>query len=80
MFLFTLLILLAFIQLIAIVIHGYILLRYKKYCGHCDWWSDLGAGIFFAYTFLPVIGILAPIVGPIDYMRNVYEESKKEHI
>ena len=66
-------VMLIFIQLVAIVVHGYILLQYRKYCGHCDWWSDLGAGIFFAMTFVPVIGIIQCIVGPIDYMRNVAE-------
>lgn len=71
-------VMLIFIQLVAIVVHGYILLKYRSYCGHCDWWSDLGAGLFFAMTFVPVIGIIQCIAGPIDYMRNVAETYMEE--
>lgn len=62
-----------FIQIVAIVIHGYILVQYKKYCGHCDWWWDVGALIFFIETFIPVVGIIVCIAGPVDYIRNIAE-------
>lgn len=64
---------LIFIQLVAIVVHGYILMKYRHYCGHCDWWYDLGAMLFFAETFIPVLGIIFAIIGPIDYIRNIAE-------
>lgn len=73
-----LLIVLAFVQLVAIVVHGYILRQYKKYCGHCSWWSDFGAFTFLLCTFVPVVGIISCIVGPIDYIRNIVEVLKGE--
>lgn len=66
------------IQIAAIVVHGYILKQYKRYCGHCDWWWDTGALIFWIITFIPFIGIFACIVGPIDYIRNITETVSKE--
>lgn len=74
---FLLTIILAFIQLVAIVIHGYILLQYRKYCCNCDWWWDPGALIFFVATFIPIGGIIVCICGPIDYIRNIVEAVRK---
>jgi ABC-type multidrug transport system permease subunit len=77
-YLFTYLIIsLVFLQVTAIIVHGIILLQYRKICGHCDWWSDLGAFIFFIVTFIPVIGIIECMAGPFDYIRNIKETLAK---
>ena len=70
---------LIFIQLIAIIVHGFILVQYRKYCKHCDWWSDFGCLIFFIFTFFPIVGIIECMVGPLDYMRNVNEAVKEKY-
>jgi hypothetical protein len=75
----TLIVLLVIMQIMAIVAHGYILVLYKRYCGHCDWWWDVGAAFHFIVTFIPVISIIAPVVGSIDYIRNVADETRRKY-
>lgn len=69
---------LTFLQIVAIVIHGIVLANYRRYCKHCDWWSDIGCLIFFIATFIPIGGIILCMAGPIDYMRNLAEALEEE--
>jgi hypothetical protein len=75
---FILLITVALLQLFAIGIHAYALSFEKKYCSHCEWWSDIGAYLFILFSFIPIIGIFVSLAGCADYMRNVVEELNKD--
>lgn len=75
---FILLITVALLQIFAIGIHAYVLNFEKKYCSHCEWWSDVGAYIFILFSFIPIVGIFTSLAGCADYMRNVVEELNKD--
>ena len=64
-------------QILAICVHAYLLWCEKKYCGHCDWWCDAGAIIFFIISLVPIFGLFMSIAGCVDYMRNITEELTK---
>ena len=61
-------------QLLAIVVHAYLLWCEKKYCGHCKWWWDGGAIAYLIISFIPILGLFTSIAGCADYMRNVSKE------
>ena len=45
-------VIIVFAQILAISVHAYLLSLEKKYCGHCDWWWDTGAVIFFVLLLI----------------------------
>ena len=66
-------------QILAICVHAYLLWCEKKYCGHCDWWWDTGAVIFFIISLVPVLGLFSSIAGCVDYTRNIIRELTKNN-
>ena len=64
-------------QILAICVHAYLLWCEKKYCGHCYWWCDAGAIIFFVISLIPIVGLFFSIAGCADYMRNITKELTK---
>lgn len=61
-------------QIFAVGVSAYLLLLERKYCKHCDWWSDIGAWIFFIINLIPFIGLFTSIAGCVDYTRNIIDE------
>lgn len=74
-----LLIFIVLAQVFAIVVHAYLLWCEKKYCSHCDWWSNIGAIILLVLSFVPLLGLFTSIIGCADYMRNVTKELTKDN-
>lgn len=72
-------VIIVFAQILAVCVHAYLLWCEKKYCGHCDWWWDTGAIIFFIISLIPILGLFTSIAGCTDYMRNVTKELTKNN-
>lgn len=66
-------------QILAICVHTYLLLLEKKYCGHCDWWCNTGAIIFFVISLIPIVGLFTSIAGCADYTKNIIKELTKSY-
>lgn len=73
-------VIIVFAQILAISVHTYLLSLEKKYCGHCNWWWNTGAIIFFIVSFIPVLGLFSSIAGCVDYTRNIIKELTKNKI
>ena len=72
-------VIIVFAQILAVCVHAYLLSLEKKYCGHCDWWCDTGAVIFFIISLVPIFGLFSSIAGCVDYTRNIINELTKNN-
>ena len=69
-------ILIILIYIVAIIVNIHLVNVERKYCKHCEWWSEIGAFIVVAFGFVPILGIVVPIGFSVDCMRNVIEQIK----
>ena len=64
------------IHIVAIIVTVYLVNVERKYCKHCEWWSEFLAFIVIAFSFIPIFGIAIPIGFSVDCLRNVVEQIK----
>ena len=72
------LLILAAIHIFAFCVSTHLLWITRKYCQHCDWWSDFGAIILCIVKAIPLIGTFASVANCIDCTRNIVEELTKD--
>lgn len=65
-------------QIVGICIGTYTSLIERKYCRHCEWWSDCVMYFMICLYFIPLIGTMFAIASYFDCRRNVARELRRK--